>query len=299
MPILNHLRAFALIAAIPMFHPAFAAPAQAATVVPTRFDVEVSGKGRDVILIPGLASSAHVWDATIAQLRGHYRVHVLQVAGFAGTPAGGNAHGAVIAPLVAELHAYIAAQKLNAPLVIGHSMGGLIGLMLAADHPGDVGKLMVVDALPWFGMMFGPQATMEGMLPRAAAMRDSVLNGGQATYAAVEPRQMATLIKSRTPAADAAIAAASASDHDVVARALYDDLTTDVRPRLPGVKIPVTMLYPWDASTGAPQAMFDALYTKAYAPLTTARVKRIDGSFHFIMIDQPEAFAREVADFVK
>jgi pimeloyl-ACP methyl ester carboxylesterase len=59
------------------------------------------------------------------------------------------------------------------------------------------------------------------------------------------------------------------------------------------------MLYPWDEATGAPQSAYDALYTGAYAPMTSARVKRIDGSLHFIMLDQPAAFAAEVESFLK
>jgi pimeloyl-ACP methyl ester carboxylesterase len=33
--------------------------------------------------------------------------------------------------------------------------------------------------------------------------------------------------------------------------------------------------------------------------MTQAKVKRIDGSYHFIMLDQPAAFAFEVETFLK
>ncbi|HWT51701.1 MAG TPA: alpha/beta hydrolase, partial [Caulobacter sp.] len=48
-----------------------------------RMTVTVTGKGPDVILIPGLASSGAVWDATVKQLSTTHRVHVVQVVGFA------------------------------------------------------------------------------------------------------------------------------------------------------------------------------------------------------------------------
>jgi pimeloyl-ACP methyl ester carboxylesterase len=79
-----------LVAALP-----FAAPAQ-----PTRFSVIVEGSGPDLILIPGLTSSRGVWDQAVASLGGRYRVHRIQVAGFGGEPAGGNAEGPVLAPLL-------------------------------------------------------------------------------------------------------------------------------------------------------------------------------------------------------
>jgi len=264
-----------------------------------RIAVTVTGHGPDVILIPGLASSAHVWDATVAALAPHYRVHVVQVAGFAGAPAGANASGPVMAPTLDAIHGYIVAHHLKAPAVIGHSLGGLMAMKLAIDHPADVGRVMIVDSLPFYGMMMGPQATVTQAEPQAAAMRDRLLKGSQEDYAAFEPVMMRRLVKSEGPAAQAATAAASASDHRVVAQAMYDDFTTDLRPDLAKITQPVTMLYPWDAATGMPQAAFDQLYTGAYAPLKQAKVQRIDGSFHFIMIDQPAAFQAAVETFLK
>lgn len=277
------------------------APVCAATpAVSDRIAVTTTGKGRDVILIPGLASSAHVWDATVAHLAPHYRVHVVQVSGFAGTPAGANASGPVIDPTVEAIHAYIVAHKLKAPAVVGHSLGGLMAMKLALAHPADVGKVMIVDSLPFFGLVvMGPQATVAAVEPMAARFRDRIAAGRQEDYAAAEPKQMAGLIKSHNPQADAAIAAASASDHGVVARAIYEDFTTDLRPDIARITAPVTMLYPFDPSTGATQAMFDSLYQGAFAPIKQARLKRIDGSYHFIMIDQPAAFEEQIDDFLK
>ena len=148
-------------------------------------------------------------------------------------------------------------------------------------------------------MIAGPQATVATTEPRAAAMRDKIANGTQDAYAAGEPAVMHSLVKSNGPEAQAAIAAASASDRRVVAQAMYDDFTTDLRPELTRIGQPVTVLYPWDAATGAPQAAFDGLYTGAFAPLKQAKVQRIDGSFHFIMIDQPAAFQAAIAGFLK
>jgi pimeloyl-ACP methyl ester carboxylesterase len=85
----------------------------------------------------------------------------------------------------------------------------------------------------------------------------------------------------------------------VVARAMYDDITTDIRLQLPQIKIPVTMLYPWDALSGFPQAATDKLYQDSYAALPNKKIVRIDDSFHFIMLDQPDKFAAEVDKFLK
>jgi pimeloyl-ACP methyl ester carboxylesterase len=288
----------AILAAIGVFGPVHAAPVPVPSAAAPRFTVEVRGQGPDVILIPGLASSSAVWDDTVKQLQSRYRLHVVQVAGFAGAPVGANAEGPVIQPTVDALDGYIKSARLKSPAVIGHSMGGLMGLMLARQHPEDVGRLMVVDSLPFYAVVFSPQATVEAVKPQAAAMRDMAQKSTPEQWAAGETRTMARLVKSPV-GLKAATEAAIASDPSVTGRALYDDLTTDLRGEIASIKTPTVMLYPWDEATGAPQAAYDALYTSAYAPMTSAKVKRIDGSLHFIMLDQPAAFAAEVESFLK
>ena len=99
-------------------------PRAAAPFKPSRISVAVRGSGPDVILIPGLSASRGIWNGTVAAVPG-YRYHLVQVAGFAGTPAGGNAAGSVAAPVADEIARYIAANRLERPAIVGHSMGGI------------------------------------------------------------------------------------------------------------------------------------------------------------------------------
>src|SRR3954466_14191813 len=118
------------------------AAAQPAPFASDRIRVEVHGAAPGVILTPGLSSSPRVWDATIAAVPG-YRYHLVHVAGFAGKPAGANASGPVRGPVAEEIARYIASAHLDHPAIVGHSMGGSWGMMVAARHPGLVGRLMV------------------------------------------------------------------------------------------------------------------------------------------------------------
>lgn len=272
--------------------------AHAAAQTDGRITVTVTGKGPDVVLIPGLASSAAVWDETVKQLAPTHRVHVVQVAGFAGAPVAGNAEGPVVEPLVEAVDAYIKANHLRSPAVIGHSMGGFTGLMLARRHPEDVSRLMVVDSLPFFAALFSPNATAESMKPQAAAMRDATAAMSADAFASQQAMTLPRLIKS-PEGQKTALAWSVASSQSVVARAMYDLLTTDARAELPATKTPTTLLYPYDQAMGAPTAVIDATYANAYAGMTGVTLKRIDDSRHFIMIDQPKAFADAVETFLK
>lgn len=269
-----------------------------AFAAPTRFTATVSGKGPDVILVPGLASSAESLAPTARRLSATHRVHLIQVAGFAGAPAAGNAAGSVLAPLVEEIAVYIAEGKLKAPAVIGHSMGGEAALMLAARHPQAVGRVLVIDALPFFPLTMNPKATAAEMEPMAAMFRDRALAMDEAGWKASETTLMARLVKTDA-ARDAVTQAAIASDRSVAARAAYDLMTTDLRPELAKIAAPVTVLYAYDAAFGMPGTAVDGLFKAAYAGTPRLTLTRVDGSFHFIMLDQPATFDAAVDAFLK
>ena len=175
--------------------PSLAAPGAAESAfVPMRFTVVDQGTvGKpDVILVPGLSSPRAVWDAEAKLLAPNYRLHLVQVGGFAGAPAGPNASGPLLVPIVEELHAYIVANKLH-PVVIGHSLGGLLTLMLAARHPEDVSRLVIVDTLPYYAVLFDPEATVETMKPRVDMIRQQMLAMPADRYAAMQSMTAARL----------------------------------------------------------------------------------------------------------
>ena len=129
--------------------------------------------------------------------------------------------------------------------------------------------------------------------PQAAAMRKML-----AAKINAEADDQTLQIMSATDAGRAQVKAWTATaDARVAAQLIYDDMTTDLRPELGAISAPLTMLYPLDASA-MPADMVDGLYKGAFATAKTATLKRIDGSRHFIMLDQPAAFAAAVDTFL-
>lgn len=271
-------------------------PSRAQDFAPTRFSVEVRGQGADVILIPGLGSSREVWARQAADLQATHRVHLVQLAGFAGEPAQ-DAAGEVIAPFVDELARYIETRRLERPAIIGHSMGGFSGLMLARRHPDRVGRLMIVDALPFFSAMFGPQATAASVEPQARAMRDQIAAMDNAAFGVQQSMGVQRLVKTESRRASV-VNWTLASDRRTFAQAMYEVMTSDMRPEVASVAAPITVVYAYDPMMG-PEAMVDGLYRGAYASAPNVNYERIDGSFHFVMLDQPNALAAAVENFLR
>ena len=308
-----HPKARLLAAALTLLtvlHPAAAiaqTPAPAAALrydpAPTQLDhisVATIGKGSPIILIPGLASPRDVWEQVVPRLARNHRVHLVQVNGFGSDDPRANLKPGILDGIVADLATYIARNKLKDAAVVGHSMGGLVGLMLAKAHPADLGKLMIVDSLPYFAVLMAPpgvDVTPAMVAPQAARMRDGITAsyGKPLDDAALDAQTRGLALK---PDSIAKIKRwAKAADARVTAQAMYEDLTTDLRPSLATIATPITLVYPWNASSQT-KAMADPFYRKQYAAAPHIRYVDIGDSAHMVMLDQPAAFEAALTAFL-
>jgi N-formylmaleamate deformylase len=254
--------------------------AQAAPFKPTRFSAVVKGSGPDVILIPGLASSRDIWTGTVAALPG-YRYHLIQVNGFAGAPAGGNAKGQVVSATADEIARYIQTNRLQRPAVVGHSMGGTLTTLIAARNPGLVGKAMIVDMLPQPAGFVGSTAAGVRGLADALKGLTATPGGRRLVESAIEMFGGARPVDRR-------------SDPDVVARATHELAVSDFSDELARVKAPLTVVYAVPADETAPRIR--ATYTAAYRG--KAKLVPVERSGHMIMWDQPTRFHAALKDFL-
>ena len=264
------------------------------TVMRDRFSDEIVGQGPDILFIPGLASSRDTWKATAERLKDRYRLHLIQVAGFAGEPARANGQGPVLVPTAEAIDAYLVEQHLAPTVVIGHSLGGTIVLYLAEHHPADLKKAMMVDTLPYYAMlMLGPNATLAQATPIAEAIRSGKSKMTDAQHA----QMMAAMATS--PADRAMIEGWSkASDPSVVQNALADDMELDLRSGLGAISTPVTLAYADYVPLGAPKGRNDATYHAFYADAKTMTLVPVSSSLHFVMLDQPAQFNAALDTFL-
>lgn len=262
-----------------------------------RIVVETRGRGPDLVLIPGLASTSAVWRGTADRLAGRYRLHLVSVRGFGDLAAQANAEGAVMGAVAGEIRRYITDQRLNRPSLIGHSMGGQLGIRVAADMPGRVSRLMTVDSSPFFAALISPQATVGDVEPIAQVAYQAIQFLGDDALRA-RGREMGLELGGATDALFGTMGW-QGGDRKVLAQSLYEVMTVDLRRRLADITAPVTVVYGWSADQNSPRSRTDTLFRAAYANLPTAATfERIEGAEHMVMIDQPTRFMAAVDRFL-
>ena len=262
------------------------------------FTVRVVGKGRPMLLIPGLTCPGAVWDETVAHYKEQYQCHVISLAGF-----GGNAPAATLAdPLLPavrdQLLAYIKTQKLDKPVVLGHSLGGFMALALSTAQPDAIGPLVILDSLPFLAAVQNPAATAETMRPMAEQTRQQ-MRKGQMPLAARRPMVagMVTDTARQTQVARWGVA----SDAPTVAQAMYDMYTTDLRADIGRIRQPVLVLGAWAAYAqyGSTKESTRTVFTQQYARLPQTRIELSEAGRHFLMYDDTAWFLAQADAFLK
>jgi len=251
------------------------------------FKVEVYDQAsQDVILIPGFSCSSAVWKSTIDHLGPNYKCHALTLAGFAGHPPVDN-YG--IEQWVHEIALYIELQKLESPIIIGHSLGGLMAQWLAAEYPHLIGKIIVVDALPCLSALSNPnfKSTSE---PDCQYIKSMFMDIDGETYIHNQKMSVAMMTSSEIFGKEI-LKWGLASDKNTMAEIYCQLMNTDLREKITNIKCPSLVLLE------APFKMMQDPIEKQYANLKNAELAYADKGLHFIMYDDPEWYMEKLIEF--
>lgn len=269
-----------------------ASPAVSAAVP---FQVKVVGHGPPMLLLPGLASSGEVWDGVVAHYQDKFECHVFTLAGFAGVP---TVDGPLLSTVRPALAAYIRDKHLEKPVVVGHSLGGVLALWMAEQEPELLGKLVIVDSLPFLPASMDPDITAPEAARRGGEMQQALL-----TQPADERRVMQRM-SVRAMVTDPAqqervLGWGIQSDVDAVAGAMAEIFALDLRPDLSRIRAPALVVGTWvgQGARGS-RASIERTFHAQYAGLEGARVVLNDKARHFVMLDDLPGLLRETDPFL-
>jgi pimeloyl-ACP methyl ester carboxylesterase len=231
-----------------------------------------------VLFIPGLSSPGWVYRDAVAHLSAHHTCYVFTLAGFAGVPP---IDAAAYLPAERDaILAYVREHRLDRPVVVGHSIGGFLAYWIALQAPHDIAAVLAIDGLPFMPALQAPSATPADIEPQAGKMRDMLAAMDPAAFAGQTRKALHGMI-TRAEDVDRVAADSVRSDPRTVGRAVYELMTTDLRPRLAELHMPVWVIEAGDLP-GMPAA-YEAQVARApdHRVILAAKAK------HFVMLDDP------------
>jgi len=245
---------------------------------------EVYGHGRPVILLHGWLGSWGLWQETMSHLSCGFRTYALDFWGFGESDKKRNSYA--VQDFVSLVEQFM--EKLGiaeAPLV-GHSMGGTVGLSVAIQYPQRVRQVVVIgspivgSSLSFLLKMFGKR-----LIASIAYHNLWILKLGFHLLAPLYTRDP------RWPAM---------MDRDLSRTTLESFLTsiaslhrTDLRPFLGKINIPAMGMY------GDKDIV---VHPRQWMPMQKgiphARIERFKTAGHFIMLDEPLRFVQTLQGFL-
>jgi pimeloyl-ACP methyl ester carboxylesterase len=258
------------------------------------FAATVDGQGKDLVLIHGLAASPETWEgvrpsskiSTGIEARAHY----IHMRGFAGSPATPfRTPGQFLKPMADSIAYHIRAQGNGPAAIAGHSMGGLVALILARDHPDVVDRVLVADVPAFFSVLINPFATANSISHFAEMSRRRYIERSKSGLEDDLRRATERLVTSPGDV-ERIVRWGLASDTPTVADVMSEVMTTDLRGDLAHIEAPVDVIYAWDRAGHNSKGGIDQIYAASYAGLVQGRRTRIDDARHYVMFDQPEIF---------
>ena len=263
--------------------------------------VEVVGKGRPVLMVPGLNSAGETWAETCAALQAdRVQCHIVTLPGFAGVPTVADANNdAWTTDMRDRLLAYVESRKLRQPVVMGHSLGGFLALQMAIKQPATFERLVIVDSLAFLGAVQNPAATAESVKPMAEAMRARMQAQDDASYRAGVSATLKGLVHD-PGRVETLTAWGNASDRAITSAAMYEMMTIDLRGELDRIKVPALVLGAWAAYApyGSTKESTATVYKAQYAKLAGVRIEMSEGGYHFLMWDDPQWLQSQVHGFL-
>ena len=265
------------------------------------FSVETSGAGTPILFIPGYASTGEIWAETIAQFDSEtYECHVLTLAGFGQTS--GFKTDNYLQDISLDIVKYIQSNELVKPIIIGHSLGGLVALMVAINTTTPLGKIICVDAWPFTPAAIDPKATVESQkdLAETYFKFDSIPLGIKYTQTREEVRPYVEILTNRKEKVDQLVEMTVHSEDRICKQAMYDMFTVDTRAQLDQISSPVLILGTWFAykDYGISEASMAESFRNQYEGLDQKEIYVHSDSRHFIMWDAPEWFLYHVFKFI-
>ncbi len=256
-----------------------------------RLHVVERGQGPALLLIHGLGGQLRNFSRILGPLAERHRVVLVDRPGSGYSTAAG-----ALQPSLAEqarsLASLIDRLGLDRPVVVGHSLGGALALVLALNHPASIGGLALL--APFTRPVSDVPSAFALLAVRSPLMRALIAWTAVVPLAQMAPERTAALVFAPEPVPrDFAVAGGGAlglrpanfqaTSADLVGA---NDAAAEIARRRGELDLPVEILF------GSGDAILDPAHhgDEAAAAIRGARLERIEGG-HMIPYTRPEVVA--------
>lgn len=250
------------------------------------------GKKPPVVMAHGVTDDGLCWSPIAEALEPDYDLIMVDARGHGRSSAPESGYDPVT--MADDLAGLIRGLGLNRPAVLGHSMGAITALAMAAAHPDLPGAILAEDPPPWW--MALPATPDPRMQELATTMRDWIVELKQHSREEMIVNQRAQ--SPGWPEAELGPWADSKERFDLRGLQLFDRrvvASMDWAGMLPRIACPV-LLITADPERGAIVSAEAAARLQALVPQT--RVVHLGGAGHNIRREQPSAYLNAVRAFL-
>jgi pimeloyl-ACP methyl ester carboxylesterase len=241
------------------------------------------GSGEPVILLHGWCCDSHDWSWLIPELAAHRRVIALDLRGHgrSSAPAAGYSPGRLAEDVAGVLQALDATPA----VVIGHSLGTVVGSALAVMHPDLVRGLVLVDAI--YGNNDERIDSVLAMVRNSPAEGQRTVGFGGGFYSPATPEFLPTWHRRRAAGMPRHVTVACLEELFEGDKAI--GRRSVARTFLRGRTCPRFAIY---------RSVTLAAFERELPTEAGDVIEVWEGAGHFLHIEQPERFAGVVADWL-
>lgn len=246
---------------------------------------EVMGQGEPVLFLHGWMGSWRYWLPTMETVAKQFRAYSFDFWGFGDSDKDAEAH--TVEEYVEQVIRFLDGMGIVRTRLVGHSMGGMVALKTAIDHPERIVRVATAGAVIE-GSALAPllKLTTSQLIARLFVRRP-VVQG-------VWRRLLQNVRTGWSRWFQEVVEESTKSSREAVWRSVRSMRETDLRPELARLRVPALIVH------GAEDDIVDPGQAEVVREmgLATARVVVMPKCRHFPFMDEPETFSRLLLEFL-
>lgn len=247
---------------------------------------EVLGQGLPVLFLHGWMGSWRYWLPTMEFVAEHFRTYSFDFWGFGDSDKQAETH--TIEDYVAQMLRFLDGMGIARTRLVGHSMGGMVALKAAIDHPDRIVRVATAGAVVE-GSALAPllKLTTNQLVTRLFVRASVVTN--------IWGRLMRNIRSGWRRWFQEVVDDSAKGSQDAIWESVRSMRQTDLRPELDQLQVPTLIVHGSKDDIVDPDQV--EIFEQIHVP--SVQVVVMPDCRHFPFMDEPERFNQMLLDFLR